>query len=408
MAQPPPDAESLQRVPLSDLQDLIVIGQPLPFRVLDGQGRLLLNEHQVVGGESQWQMLVDRGAWAERSEVLAQRAKRAALAGSPGAGEPARQVRSSLFDGWEQRVWQLDALLRQAMRGAPVGADIAGFADAHLAWVDRDPDVALFLSLRRDDRRFALYALTHGQATATVCLLSARQLGWDLGRQQLMVRAALTMNLSILELQALLAEQSTPPTQRQLAQIRSHPERSRAMLQACGVTDDAWLATVEDHHERAGSGGYPRGLATVTPEAALVRAADVFLAKISPRAQRPALSPQVAARQLFQQEAGGPLAGALIKAVGLYPPGDLVTLRSGEVGVVVRRGAGPAPLVATLSDTQGRPVAQTLQRDTSQPAYAITGPLADRSAYPRVLPERVYGLIEFSQPAASAPPATPL
>ncbi len=33
------------------------------------------------------------------------------------------------------------------------------------------------------------------------------------------------------------------------------------------------------------------------------------------------------------------------------------------------------------------------QPDTADPAYAISGPLADRSGYPRVLPERVYGVL---------------
>jgi hypothetical protein len=39
-------------------------------------------------------------------------------------------------------------------------------------------------------------------------------------------------------------------------------------------------------------------------------------------------------------------------------------------------------------------VADTHHRDTADPAYAIAGPVADRSGYPRVLPERVYGVLE--------------
>ena len=55
----------------------------------------------------------------------------------------------------------------------------------------------------------------------------------------------------------------------------------------------------------------------------------------------------MAARQLFQEEQGGALAGALIKAVGVYPPGDLVRLKNGDIGVVQalalrrHRGGGP-------------------------------------------------------------------
>ena len=395
------ESDPIQRVPLPELRDLIIIGQPLPFRVLDHLARLLLNEGQVVSGEAQWQMLIDRGAWAELAAVTAARAALAARLGTvPPAPQAERPPSHSLFDGWEHRIWQLDALLRQVLKGAPVAEPLTRFIDAQMAWIDHDPDVALFMAVRRDDRRFALYALTHGQYTATVSVLAARQLAWEPERQRLLLRAALTMNVSILELQAVLAEQPTPPTQRQLSQIRAHPEQSRALLAACGVDDPGWLATVADHHEQAGGGGYPRQLSTVSTEAELLRAADVFMAKISPRAQRPALTPQLAARQLFQQAGGGALAGALVKAIGLYPPGDLVVLKNGEVAVVTRRKGPTTPTVAVLSDTRGRPVALTTPRDTADPAFAISGPLVDRTAFARVLPERVYGLINFQAPAA--------
>ena len=399
-ASGPPEIEPKERVPLPELRDLITIGEPLPFRVLDAQARLLLNEGQVVTGEPQWQMLIERGAWAELPAVAAARAALAARTASAPAAPAVREPSRSLFDGWEQRTWQLDALLRQVVKGAPVAEGLRQFADQQLLWIDHDPDVALFMAVRRDDRRFALYALTHGQHTATVAVLAARQLGWDLARQHTVLRAALTMNISILDLQATLAEQREPPSQRQLAQIRAHPEQSRALLAASGVTDEAWLGTVADHHEQQGGGGYPRQLAQVNAEAELLRAADVFMAKISPRAQRPALSPQVAARQLFQQTGGGALASALVKAIGLYPPGDLVLLKSGEVAVVTRRAGPTTPKVAALSDARGHPVAQTTPRDTADPGFAVTGPLVDRSAFARVLPERVYGLIEFSPPSA--------
>jgi len=78
----------------------------------------------------------------------------------------------------------------------------------------------------------------------------------------------------------------------------------------------------------------------------------------------------------------------------VYPPGSLVLLRSGEVGVAIRRpAAGTHPLVATLSDRQGKPNGQTNRRDTAQAEFGVQGPLQDAKAFPRVLPERVYGWI---------------
>jgi hypothetical protein len=85
---------------------------------------------------------------------------------------------------------------------------------------------------------------------------------------------------------------------------------------------------------------------------------------------------------------------AMIKTVGIHPPGTLLQLVNGEVAVAIRRPAkGTHPLVATLSDRNGKPIGNTHRRDTSQPEFAVQGPLQDSKAFPRVLPERVYGWI---------------
>jgi hypothetical protein len=199
------------------------------------------------------------------------------------------------------------------------------------------------------------------------------------------------------ELQAQMAEQDTPPTKAQLDVIRAHPLRGVQWLRAAGVADLGWLRAVAEHHERADGSGYPRGLSDVSEvcdEARLLRMADVYMAKITPRASRKPLPPLLATRQLFQQEPGSALAAALIKAIGVHPPGALVQLASGEVAVVKRRAvAGPAPLVLTVSDRKGVPSANSREVDTRDPACAITGPCADPAPFSRVPLERVYGLV---------------
>lgn len=250
--------------------------------------------------------------------------------------------------------------------------------------------------VRQEEKRFALYPLTHGLHAATLAVLTGRYLGWPQAQAQVqrLACAALTMNVSLLELQATMAEQKDPPSKGQIDQIRGHPERSAHMLRGAGVTDTAWLDLVLDHHERAGGGGYPRGLAQVSDDERVLRAADEFSSKISARALRPALAPQQAARELFQHEAGSPVAGALIKSVGVHPPGELVQLRSGEVAIVTRRAAtGPSPKVACISDRNGQPIINTVFRDSAEPEFAITGPCTDRARFPKVPPERIYGLI---------------
>lgn len=376
------------RVPLADVRDLLHIGSPLPFKVLDAQERLLLNEGQTILDEAQFDALIDRGAWAERSLVEAERKARAAASSAPIV------VQLSLFDRWERLLWQFDKLSRGLVRQEVPGSGLPAFFEALRGLIDKDADIALFLCTRQEDHRFALYPLRHAIHCAVLCTLTARQLGWDEGRIASLGLAALGMNLSILELQATMAEQEDPPSKKQLDLIRAHPDASVALLRAAGIVDEECLAIIADHHEQASGAGYPRGRTEIHECARVLRATDVYMAKISPRAKRPEILPQLAVRQLFQQNPGDPLAMAVIKTLGVHPPGSLVKLRSGEIAVSIRRPpAGTHPLVATLSDRNGKASGDTHRRNTAEPEFAVDAPMASSKEFARIMPERVYGLV---------------
>lgn len=383
---------SSRRVPLAEVGDLITPGRPLPFRVLDSLGRLLLAAGHVVHDARQLAALLERGACVEYEEAVAVRRARAAAGGT---GFTASAHKKSWFERLDGQVMALDALLRGLGRDPGQAAQIEHFAAEHIELVERHPDAALFLAVRHDDKRPSQYSVTHALHTATVLLLTARQLDWPPERTATAVKAALTMNCAMTDFQSKLAEQRDPPTRKQIEQVRAHPHASAQLLRDSGVADADWLAAVEGHHERNGGGGYPRGLAQVDEMVHALRAADVFVAKITPRVLHPALPPQTAARQLFQEAQGGQVAGALIKALGIYPPGDLVRLKNGEAAVVVRRAAaGGAVLVAALLGANGKPVPGTPKRDTGLPEFAITGALADRTGLPRILPEQLFGVLD--------------
>lgn len=385
----------VQRAPLVTVRDLVVAGQPLPFHVHDEFGRRLLAAGQVITGATQLAMLLERGAWVDSEEAAAVRHERQAAQATGGSPLISTYREPTLFDRWEKLVWELDALLRKLAAGRPVAGEIEALGKQVVEQVEQDVDVALFMTIRPSEQRFALYALLHAIHAATVSVVLSRQLGWAEAQRLRLVLGALTMNASILELQAQMAAQQDPPSTRQRQTIRAHPEASAGLLEAAGVADEEWLAMVRDHHERPDGTGYPQATRAAGELAHALRVVDVFTAKISARAFRAPLPVQAAARQLFQEEQGGPVAAGLIKALGLYPPGDLVQLKTGEIGVVARRGASATtPSVATLTNAQGQPVAATQMRDTAQPGFAITGLASERKGLTRVLPERIYGLLQ--------------
>lgn len=372
---------AMQLLPLVSGQ--IKVGAPLPFGVYDEQAKLLLAAGHVIGSEVQLETLLARGVFADRAEIEAFIAGRSAAA---------KKAPPTIFEIWEHAIWRLDKLLRSVEQEPGFAQRCDDFTDHLMALVLRDPDIAIYLSVRQDARRLKLYGLTHALHCAMVCQLTATRMGWPAPRVHTLVKAALTMNLAIIDVQATFAVQGRLSAANRV-QIQAHPERALELLQAAGVTDPVWLKAVIEHHERPGGGGYPAGLTELSEEAGLLRMADVFMAKISPRTDRPALSIQQAARQMFSESQGSFAAGALIKEYGIYPPGNFMQLASGELAVVIRRGASAnTPVAAAITDRSGAPTIHTTRRDTAEPAFAIKALAVESAFLLRLSPERLYGL----------------
>lgn len=372
------------------VQSQVQLRVPLPWGVRDAHGNLLLAKGQVISSESQLELLLERGASVDIEEVRA-----AAAAHAAAAAPPAVQRVPSLFNHWEDVLWQLDRVLRSVQAEPGFGERIDALAREIATLTLRDPDIAIYLTVRQDPKRLTIYALAHSVHCAMLAVLMARRLGWDEPRLWALVKAALTMNVSILDLQGHMAAQDKPVTPAQLDEIRVHPGRAVELLQGAGIDDALWLDAVHHHHERPDGTGYPAGLQEIGELATVLRHIDVFMAKMAPRALRAPLTAQVAARELFRDSGGAPVAAAIIKEFGIYPPGEFVQLKSGELAVVVRRTAdGRAPQVACITDKKGAPTVSSTVRDTSKPEFAIVALPTDKALVHRVPPERLFGLPE--------------
>ena len=367
----------MQFSPLSLVQQRIKLRAPLPFNVRDHDGTLLLARGHVVQTAEQMQALFARGALVDIAELQspADRMRHASPAELPGL--------------WTECLHALADTLRHA-------AD-AGFRDALeaatpavLALVERDKDLAIFQVLRQDGNEHVQYGVNHSTHAAIAAHLVAQRLGWSADESQRVFKATLTMNLAMLELQGQLALQTTPLTPEQREAIHAHPLRSREMLEGAGVTDADWLSAVERHHERPDGKGYPLGLRDSGDLAALIQRADIYTAKLSPRATREAIAADKAGRMMFMQEPGHPMISALVKEFGVYPPGCFVKLMSGETGLVVKRGATVmTPIVAVISSPFGNSLAQPVRRDTAQREYAVHSVLGGPAGGLRLPPDTV-------------------
>ena len=366
------------------VSDQLKVGSPLPFGIRDEQGKLLLAKGRIVASEAQLVILLSRGLYVDHEQSGAD---------DEAAGPEAAKRRTTLFDLWKQITARLDVLLNSLDKpGFAERCDT--FAGMLMGLVERDPDIAIYHSVRQDPNRLSLYGLSHALHCAMVAQLAATRVGWPPDRVRTLVKAALTMNLSIVEVQGRFATLGRL-NDAQRAEIHDHPQNAVDRLQAAGVADADWLQAVLEHHERPGGGGYPHNLSTTGEMAAVLRMADVFMAKISPRTERPALAILDAARQMFAESQGSPLAAAIIKEYGIYPPGNFVLLASGEMAVVIRRSAtAHTPIAAAVTDHNGLPIVRTPRRNTADARYAIKSSVPESKMLLRVPPERLYGLME--------------
>jgi len=366
--------------------------EPLPFGLRDAQGRLLLAAGLTVQDRSQLEELSAQPLFAMESEAAEWNRRLAAavdLKIRQGASlkdvaavrpdttpRDTRPLALGLAEEWQELVAQLDAALRDLRPGSDWRSRVF---TAHLRarqLAQRRLDASLYHLVYEAAHASFKYSCNHALLTMLICEQAAPLLGWPQPWVDSLGRAALTMNVAMQKLQDQLATSPMKPTAEQRAEIDSHAVRSAQMLKDAGFGDPLCLAVVELHHD-ATLADTP--LAELPPErqlARLLRRVDIFVAKISQRATRAAMSPVQAAREACLGSQGVPdeIGGALLKAVGLYPPGSFVELVSGEIGIVVARGRrANLPYVASLVSASGTPLGEPALRDTLDQRHAVRG-----------------------------------
>jgi HD-GYP domain-containing protein (c-di-GMP phosphodiesterase class II) len=236
-----------------------------------------------------------------------------------------------------------------------------------------------------------------------MCSLAARDvLKWPAPEVELVGKVALTMNMSMTELQDQLAVQHQSPSPEQARKVKQHAMYSARLLEQLGVTDPEWLEAVLNHHAKLPGRLAPRPLGQRV--ARLIQRADIFAARLSPRASRVPETPASAMKaSYFDENREIDEAGAaVIKAVGIYSPGSFVRLATEEVAVVIKRGANTtAPRVAVMINRAGMPTGELIVRDTSQREYRILASIAHRDVKVKVNLARLLALIK---PGASDRP----
>ncbi len=273
---------------------------------------------------------------------------------------------------WQQLTEHLAGVLYAPQTCGNTVAQIEQCAGLLKRLAHLDPDLAIFFVVSDHPDKLARYSVAHALHTAILVSIVSRSKGWSASRELCGIKAALTMNISVTQLQDELSRQAAPLTPEQRHAVRQHPMASRKLLVQLGVNDIEWLEAVAHHHEQADGRGYPYGATDVSALADAVRTADVFSAKLSPRIHRNGMLSPKAAAEIFKHSSASHFGATIIRELGLYPPGCLVQLSSGETAMVLRRTGDPlCPEVALLTTDEGQPL--------DAPQRSQTGSAHDRT-----------------------------
>lgn len=368
------------------------VNQPLQWDVYSAQGTLLLHKGSVILSDSQRERLLELGMYVDTAAVQKH-------------VDAPRRAYDPFFEWDDLRGWlgRLNLALMKVAHAPTPGpmpnllAGIDQVAKRIQTAVARAPDVSIFEIMQMETTH---YTIAHHLQAAAMSALVARSMGW--GEQSVLnaCRVALTMNIGMLDMQTVLSSQATPLTPAQRKVVDGHGALGRRLLEAIGVADQEWLCAVDKHHPEREAPGTP-----IPPLAKLVNHVDVYLARITPRGYRGARNPQVAARELLQNDhVDKAVISHLIKAVGIYPPGTYVKLANGDCAVVVRRGASAhTPAVCSLVSGVGMPLGEPVARDTSLARYAVTSLVAKGKMMVVFDRARLFAMTRASEPVAVVP-----
>lgn len=258
--------------------------------------------------------------------------------------------------------------------------------------VIRNPDALLFLTqLKNRDEYTAQHSLN-------VCIYSVA-FGIHLGHQGQILEdlglSGLMHDMGKMKVPLEVLNKPGKLTNEEFVLMKAHTTLGRDILMSAREALPGAVDVAYSHHERLDGSGYPRGLRGefLTPFSKVVAIVDTYDAITSDRCYQDGRTHMDAINVLTEFRGKGFEANLVIKfieRIGIYPPGTVVEMSNGEVGVVVevdpKSKIKPKVVLVLDESKHPRPPRQVdlskLDLDASAQPYVIA----------RVLSNHAYGI----------------
>jgi HD-GYP domain-containing protein (c-di-GMP phosphodiesterase class II) len=385
----------------NDLQKLTIddigIGERLPWDVLDSFGRLLLSEGSIIKDKTHAIEMVDSGMYIEKCLYTKLPSfKKSTTVSNPSADLSDLDSKSpSVLYSINQAVKRLDVILKKIHKFPDARKNILEIVKLIRFAIQLSEDLSL--ASMQLNHESGSYCVRHCVDTAILAIIVAKTMNKSDQEIQDIAAAALTMNISMIELQERLQTQKEALSDKDKADIHNHPISSIEALYEAGVEDSEWLKYVLLHHEHEDGTGYPVGTVKgeIPQNAKILTLADGFCARITSRGYRKSTLPSIALRDIFIENsahADPTLAAYFIKVLGLYPPGTFVMLKNKEIAIITQRGDTPSNCMAySLVRPSGELFIAPIKRDTRVETYKIAEAIYPIDAAVHVNLQQIWG-----------------
>ncbi|MDF2181836.1 HD domain-containing phosphohydrolase [Neptuniibacter sp. CAU 1671] len=360
--------------------DDLEVGFVLPWDLYSANGSMLLSKNREIKSQQQIEQLISYGArFYEQStlEITASDNEHAELSKKHPAEPPVsfliiQQLAKQLEIAFSLLTDEKDRTFANKILRIALDIQTACMENAN----------AMIGSIQLTSE--ATHSVLHPLHNAILCEVSYSRIGKGPLERLQVVAAALTSDIGMLAIKEQVHQQAEPLTPEQKEIINNHPNKSREMLEKKGVTETCWLDAVQQHHERVDGSGYPSAISgeNLITEAKLIAIIDNYTALVRPRPYRDRITHKDALRQMLQQRGNSidsELVRLFINSIGIYSPGSMVKMQSGEIGIVTTLTSKiDQPDVLLITDTDEKPLNQPSHVKLTNEGYVISAMLCSQ------------------------------
>lgn len=230
--------------------------------------------------------------------------------------------------------------------------------------VIRNPDALLWLSkIRSQDE----YTSEHCLNVCILAIAFGRQLGYAEEELKTLGMCGLLHDVGKMKIPQEILNKAGKLTPEEFNLIKNHTTLGRNMLLSSGsgvaqAVDVAW-----NHHERLNGEGYPRGLKEVSINrfTRIIAIVDAFDAMTADRCYKKAMTSTQALKIIYtnrETHFDKELAEQFLRTIGLYPPGSVVELKNGYIGLVIETNHTyrHLPRIVLLRNPAKQPIAEKI------------------------------------------------